>query len=64
VQVYWFGPSAGRVSRCCVFLKMRVTAPWNSDSEEIADSSQQSPTLPWLTSFGSISPISLRLGAL
>ena len=37
-------------------------APSNSASDEMPESSQQSPTPPWVMSLGSMSPTNLRLG--
>ena len=46
VIVYVFGPSLGMLSRSGVLRKSLAIAPSNSASEEMAESSQQSPTSP------------------
>ena len=63
VTWYSFGPSRGMSSiPPGVLANSLCTAPSNSASAEMAESSQQLPTWPWWTSFGSTSPMILRPG--
>ena len=60
MSTYVLGASCGLAARSSVLRKRWAMAPSNSASDEMPESSQQSPTPPCLMSLGSISPHSFR----